>query len=64
MSRRLRTNEAAELLNALTKRLRGRNDLSLLVVHRIDGKPMSVARHTRDKQAKRGYSAGQFQWGL
>lgn len=63
MSRRLRTPAVDAFLDALTKRLRGKLDLSRLVCHRIDGKPMAVARHTRDKQAKRGYGAGQFQWG-
>lgn len=63
MSRRLRTPAVASMLDALTKRLRGKLDLSRLVCHRIDGKPMGVARHTRDQQAARGYGAGQFQWG-
>lgn len=63
MSRRLRTHRVAAMLDALTKRLRGRPDLQRLVVHRIDGKPMGIARHTRDRQAGRGYGAGQFQWG-
>ncbi|MEO0474746.1 MAG: transposase [Planctomycetota bacterium] len=63
MSRRLRTLAVASVLDALTRRLRGKLDLERLVVHRIDGKPMGVARHTRDPQAARGYGAGQFQWG-
>lgn len=63
MSRRLRSIAVTSMLDALSKRLRGKLDLNRLVCHRIDGKPMSVARHTRDKQARRGYGAGQFQWG-
>ena len=63
MSRRLRTDAFAECLNALTRRLRGRCDASKLVVHRIDGKPLPVAKHTRDSQATTGYGAGQLQKG-
>lgn len=63
MSRRLRTDEVAAFIEALSKRLQGKLDLNRLVCHRIDGKPMAVARHTRDQQAARGYGAGQFQWG-
>ena len=63
MSRRLRTTAFDACLDALTRRLRGRLDLSKIVVHRVDGKPLPVAKHTRDGQATSGYGAGKLQHG-
>ncbi len=63
MSRRLRTPAFDECMNALTRRLRGRVDTSKIVVHRVEGKPLPIAKHSRDREAGTGYGAGKLQHG-
>lgn len=56
MSRRLRQPDTEDFLNTLIQRLRhGRQDE---LVKLLDGKPLMVARHSKDPDATFGYGAG------
>lgn len=56
MSRRLRVESVGRLLKAVERRARIRAARSL--VHIVDGKPLSIARHSRDRDARFGRGAG------
>ena len=61
MSRRLRRPETQAYLQVLHHRLRRRLRRGLL--HMIDGHALPVRRHTTDRDARRGWGHGQYQWG-
>jgi Transposase DDE domain len=59
MSRRARTKGFEKFLAAVGKRLDGKKTASLLHLRRADGKPLTVAAHSKDHDAKFGRGAGQ-----
>lgn len=60
MSRRLRTPAAQAFLEAVGRRLAGRLLPSLFLLKLIDGKPLTVPAHSRDRDATWGRGAGQL----
>lgn len=56
MSRRTKTPEFRRFLEALGQRLTGPRAWGL--IHKIDGKPLNVAAHSRDPDARWGHGAG------
>lgn len=61
MSRRLRTTGVLTLIDRLEQRMRQalpRSDVQL-----VDGRPLVVGGFSKDRQAQRGYAAGQWQKG-
>jgi hypothetical protein len=56
MSRRLRSIEVQQLMNALEHDLTRRNSSSLVKV--VDAKPLPVSWYSKDPEAKRGHGAG------
>jgi hypothetical protein len=60
MSRRTRTRLFQEFLVTLARRLNGKIGKSLLQCGCLDGKPLTVAMHSKDRNAGCGYGAGQL----
>lgn len=58
MSRRLRTDAAAEFLYAVGRRLSSAVPSDHPLFKAIDGKPLAVSAHSRDRDATWGYGAG------
>ena len=56
MSRRLRTDAVRSFMDAMGRRLRGDRAWTLLKL--IDGKPLTVAKHSADPDARWGWGAG------
>lgn len=59
LSRRLRQPTTASFLNALGRRLTGHIQPALRLIKLLDGKPLSVAAHSKDPDATWGRGAGQ-----
>jgi hypothetical protein len=59
MSRRTRQKDFWDFLTAVGKRLDGKPAAGLLRLRKIDGKPLTVAAHSQDRDAKWGRGAGQ-----
>lgn len=59
MSRRLRTDAVREFLEALGRRLSGQLAPTLWLLKLIDGKPLTVPAHSKDRDATWGRGAGQ-----
>ena len=60
MSRRLRSDAVQQFLDRLGRRLAGQFAPALWLLKCIDGKPLPVAAHSQDKQARWGRGAGQM----
>ncbi len=58
MSRRLRTAAATDFLTRLGRRLRGEVGGALTLLKCIDGRPLTVARHSTDAHATLGHAHG------
>lgn len=58
LSRRTRTADFWNFLEAMGRRLAGRGSAKLLRLRCIDGKPLEVAAHSKDRQATWGRAAG------
>jgi hypothetical protein len=59
MSRRLASDRTQRFLDALGRRLVGRCRHTLMLLKTIDGLPLRVAAHSRDRHATFGFGAGQ-----
>ena len=60
-SRRVKTKRVEQIIEAVNGRLTERNRPT--EVGFFDGKPLPVSRHSRDKEAKKGYADGVFRRG-
>jgi hypothetical protein len=59
--RRLKTKRIGQMIQAIHERLTQSNELTKLSF--FDGKALPISRHSRDKDAKKGYADGSFRRG-